>query len=469
MNKNIVKLFAIMMMIFVIGSALVACVGPKGDQGTPGDPGKAGAQGPVGEQGAPGFTPYIGENGNWWIDGKDTGYQAIGKDADSIACENHEWDTEIINVKDHTMDSIGVYLRTCVDCGWAEFVRVNHEFVKGETVAPTCQADGYTVYTCACGLSENRDVVAAIDHIAGPKEPVKNEAGICDCEWDNPWIKHCTMCGIVVESGKDGATGHSYTDYNPIKPEGNYNPCTWQPGFAAECDNCHDHVDVKFEDANGNPTQPKGHNDQEYTDIVISGDTAVLSYVCADCGETVKKTITISTDCEVVVTPAQCKVDGKEVVKYNYTVKGEAKYYVVSEKVLPAFGHTVDETCSVKVEVLPSETAEGKISTKCATCGEAVELVLPAISAENVLKGVYMVRNGECDDNYDYYTIALTDKNGEINGAVVVDFKVPASYGHNNDKLGTEAEWIVIDINGTLYDAYWCSTCEHWIAVREHV
>ena len=47
----------------------------RGPQGLKGDPGKDGGQGRDGE---PGSTPYIGENGNWWIDGEDKGIKANG-------------------------------------------------------------------------------------------------------------------------------------------------------------------------------------------------------------------------------------------------------------------------------------------------------------------------------------------------------------------------------------------------------
>ena len=77
--------------------------GDKGDRGPRGEKGERGAQGIQGERGAAGYsggsgasgrdgvdgkngrdgvdgkTPYIGENGNWWIDGKDTGVYAGNK------------------------------------------------------------------------------------------------------------------------------------------------------------------------------------------------------------------------------------------------------------------------------------------------------------------------------------------------------------------------------------------------------
>jgi len=55
-------------------------VGPQGPQGQTGPQGPQGPQGSEGPKGDNGYTPYIGENGNWWINNEDTGYQAIGHD-----------------------------------------------------------------------------------------------------------------------------------------------------------------------------------------------------------------------------------------------------------------------------------------------------------------------------------------------------------------------------------------------------
>ena len=47
-------------------------------------------------------------------------------------------------------------------------VEVPHtcSFVAGEVVPPTFEADGYTVYSCTCGKTENRDVVPALVAVA---------------------------------------------------------------------------------------------------------------------------------------------------------------------------------------------------------------------------------------------------------------------------------------------------------------
>ena len=56
-----------------------AIVGPRGEQGPVGPQGSQGIQGIQGEKGADGKTPYIGDNGNWWIDDVDTGKPSVGE------------------------------------------------------------------------------------------------------------------------------------------------------------------------------------------------------------------------------------------------------------------------------------------------------------------------------------------------------------------------------------------------------
>ena len=61
---------------------LLSIRGEKGDQGEQGEQGEAGPQGPQGEKGEDGLdglTPFIGENGNWWIGDIDTGISASGE------------------------------------------------------------------------------------------------------------------------------------------------------------------------------------------------------------------------------------------------------------------------------------------------------------------------------------------------------------------------------------------------------
>ncbi len=62
----------------------VKATGDKGDKGDPGQDGADGKDGAPGKDGKDGLTPFIGENGNWWIGEKDTGMKAA---ADAVVPE----------------------------------------------------------------------------------------------------------------------------------------------------------------------------------------------------------------------------------------------------------------------------------------------------------------------------------------------------------------------------------------------
>ena len=82
--------------------------GETGDIGPVGPQGDTGPIGPAGPAGNDGETPYIGANGNWWIDGTDTGIAATGEDGQSayeLYCDAHpeymgseaEWLDDLVN------------------------------------------------------------------------------------------------------------------------------------------------------------------------------------------------------------------------------------------------------------------------------------------------------------------------------------------------------------------------------------
>lgn len=58
-----------------------------------------GETGPQGIQGEPGATPYIGENGNWWVGETDTGVRAIAPD-DALS------EAEVVALIDSKLSSI---------------------------------------------------------------------------------------------------------------------------------------------------------------------------------------------------------------------------------------------------------------------------------------------------------------------------------------------------------------------------
>ena len=89
-------------------------------------------------------------------------------------------------------------------------VTVNHNWVKGQTVDPTCTTDGYTVYTCsACGATDNRDTVkGGHKPAAAVKENVVGATCTAGGSYDE--VVYCSVCNAELsrETNTIGANGH---------------------------------------------------------------------------------------------------------------------------------------------------------------------------------------------------------------------------------------------------------------------
>lgn len=76
-----------------------------------------GEQGPQGEKGEDGFTPYIGENGNWWIGDVDTGICASGeKGEQGVGVASVTIDEDgclIVTLTDGTVNNLGCVKHEC--------------------------------------------------------------------------------------------------------------------------------------------------------------------------------------------------------------------------------------------------------------------------------------------------------------------------------------------------------------------
>ncbi|MBQ7006172.1 MAG: leucine-rich repeat protein [Clostridia bacterium] len=154
-------------------------------------------------------------------------------DANSYECTvlhtEHDFSTEIEDMSEAPTCKDGKSFRTC-ECGNFEYKSVPatgaHSLVKGETIAPDCDNNGYTVYTCsACGATVNQDEVTALGH---------DFAWIIDkdatCGADGSKHEKCSRCEAVRnENTVIPATGkHSYTSKvtAPTCTEGGYTTYT---------------------------------------------------------------------------------------------------------------------------------------------------------------------------------------------------------------------------------------------------
>ena len=78
LRSVLVSLAALILCVVMMFSFVACGAGPAGPQGAQGPAGPAGPTGPAGPAGQDGETPYIGENGNWWVGDVDTGVSAGG-------------------------------------------------------------------------------------------------------------------------------------------------------------------------------------------------------------------------------------------------------------------------------------------------------------------------------------------------------------------------------------------------------
>lgn len=103
----------------------------------------------------------------------------------SLACDHANAEATAVAATCTTAGSTGD--KICPDCGAVlekgeEIPAKGHNMVAGAPVAPTCTADGYTLYTCAngCGTTEKKDIVPATGHnlqLTASKDATCTEAG----------------------------------------------------------------------------------------------------------------------------------------------------------------------------------------------------------------------------------------------------------------------------------------------------
>ena len=124
----------------------------------------------------------------------------------------HTYDEGVVT-KEATIYEKGVKTFTCSACGdtyTEDIPMVEKTWHKGDTVAPTCTEQGYTVYICDqdATLTENRDFVDALDHDWG--EGVVTKAATCTEDGVKTFTCHNDKSHTYTEVIP--ATGHDYDD-----------------------------------------------------------------------------------------------------------------------------------------------------------------------------------------------------------------------------------------------------------------
>lgn len=123
---------------------------------------------------------------------------------ETIPKTDHKWDRGKVTTKP-TCTEPGVKTYTCTVCKTTKTETIDatgHQWKKGETVAPTCTGQGYTLYVCKNDSSHTK------------KDDYKNALGH---DWDNGVVTTpatCTENGVKTYTCKRDSS-HTYTEAIP--------------------------------------------------------------------------------------------------------------------------------------------------------------------------------------------------------------------------------------------------------------
>ena len=149
-----------------------------------------------------GYTQYLCQCGESYTD-QET--EAVG----------HSWGQWII-IREATTTEKGLRERRCQSCDIVEEEPVeklaeghSHTYTQ-VVVAPTCTVDGYTLYSCACGMVYTDSPTRATGH----RYESQVVAPTCTVQG---YTRHTCACGVTYTDGVTNATGHSWGVWMTIR------------------------------------------------------------------------------------------------------------------------------------------------------------------------------------------------------------------------------------------------------------
>ena len=228
---------------------------------------------------------------------------------------------------------------------------IGHQYEKGSTFAPTCTAQGYTVYECiSCDGYYYSDYVAATGH------DYKKTVYSPTCTAQGYTIYKCATCGYTYTGDIVAAKGHNYAR-SVISPT-----CTTQGYTQYSCKACGHSYTSEYVSA-------LGHNYIPTPFGATCTDKGGVRYVCNRCGDE----YVIYTDnalghsyYEELVAPT-CEADGY--LNHICTVCG----YEYKTDIKSALGHNY----ITWVEQTPDCRNDGKRIHSCSSCGKSYDTKIP--------------------------------------------------------------------------------------------
>ena len=171
--------------------------------------------------------------------------------------------TIVVLVEDHKHVYDDSCDTTCNDCG--EEREVTHKY-ETEVTAPTCEAEGYTTYTCECGHHYVSDEVPALGH--------SYNAVVTDptCTAGGYTTYTCSVCGHSYKGNETAANGHKYNSVLTA-------PTCTTDGYTTYTCACGDsYVD--------NRVAALGHKYNSVVTAPTCNADGYTTYTCSGCGDT---------------------------------------------------------------------------------------------------------------------------------------------------------------------------------------
>ncbi len=161
-----------------------------------------GADGSNGENGEDGKTPYIGENGNWWIGEEDTGVYA----GDVVV--EHSFGEWVVIVKPECAP--GLKARECSECGETEvkILAAEHNLTHFDGREASCTDIGWNEYYICYDCGEtNYEEIPALGH---DEEWITVTPATCT-ESGRKEL-YCNRCHLTLDVETIDPTGHNVVD-----------------------------------------------------------------------------------------------------------------------------------------------------------------------------------------------------------------------------------------------------------------
>lgn len=236
--------------------------------------------------------------------------------------------------------------------------------IKGATVAPTCETQGFTYYTCECKESiVKRDYVTALGH------KYEDSVTPATCKEQGYTTHTCSACGKSYKDAYTELAAHTWSYYQ--------DPGAGETGWSRKCSVCGEiETDVEYACTNGSE-----HNWEEVVVIDATCTTpAYQKYTCRVCGASKQEAIRSPLGHnyqEEVVKDATCESPAYQVYKCS---RCAATY---EEEIASALGHDwSDAIFDVVGAFEPTCTTPGKAAYKCSNCGEEKFESVPVLGHE---------------------------------------------------------------------------------------